>query len=212
MKMTKQLAFYFNSSICTGCKACAIACKDRSDLPVGVNWRRVYQYEGGNWIHNPTNASLLIPNNVYVYSISISCMHCQDPACVNVCPTTAMYKRDDGVVLVDANKCIGCRYCEWACPYGAPQFSQEKGVMTKCDFCQDLQAQGQNPVCVDACVMRAIEFGDLEELRAKYGDIQAVDPLPDPNITKPSFEMTPHKNSQPVGSGNGKIATLSEEV
>ena len=84
--------------------------------------------------------------------------------------------------------------------------------MTKCDFCQDLQAHGQNPVCVDACVMRALDFGELDELRAKYGDIQAVDPLPQSEITQPSFVMTPHKNSQPVGSGNGKILNLPEEI
>lgn len=210
--MAKQLGFYFDSSACTGCKACAIACKDRSSLPVGVNWRHITDYGGGGWVPDPNHHELWISNSVYVYSLSTSCMHCQEPACVNVCPTTAMHKREDGIVLVDADKCIGCRYCEWACPYGAPQFSEEKGVMTKCDFCQDLQAKGENPACVDACPMRALEFGDLDELRAKYGDLQAVDPLPDPEITKPSFVMTPHKNAQPVGSGNGKILTVTVEV
>ena len=210
--MAKQLGFYFDSSACTGCKACAIACKDRSSLPVGTNWRHITDYGGGGWVPDPNHPDLLIANNIYVYSLSTSCMHCEDPACVNVCPTTAMYKRDDGIVLVDASKCIGCRYCEWACPFGAPQFSEEKGVMTKCDFCQDLQAQGLDPACVDACPMRALEFGELDELRAKHGDVQAVDPLPDPNITHPSFVMTPHKNSQPVGAGNGKILTVSGKV
>jgi anaerobic dimethyl sulfoxide reductase subunit B (iron-sulfur subunit) len=210
--MAKQLGFYFDSSACTGCKACAIACKDRSSLPIGTNWRHITDYGGGNWVPDPNHPDLLISNNVFSYSLSTSCMHCQNPACVNVCPTTAMYKRDDGVVLVDASKCIGCRYCEWACPYGAPQFSQDKGVMTKCDFCQDLQAQGLNPACVDACPMRALEFGELDELTAKHGTLQAVAPLPAPNITNPSFVMTPQKNAQPVGSSNGKILTVAEEV
>jgi anaerobic dimethyl sulfoxide reductase subunit B (iron-sulfur subunit) len=115
-------------------------------------------------------------------------------------------------VLLDATKCIGCRYCEWSCPYGAPQFDEAAGVMTKCDFCQDLQAAGGNPACVDACVMRALEFGDLEELRAKYGDLASVEPLPQANITHPAFVMTPHKNSQPSGAGNGKLINLPEEV
>lgn len=84
--------------------------------------------------------------------------------------------------------------------------------MTKCDFCQDLQAQGQNPACVDACVMRALDFGELDELRAKYGDVQAIAPLPDTSITEPSFVMTPHKNSQPVGSNNGVILAVTEEA
>jgi anaerobic dimethyl sulfoxide reductase subunit B (iron-sulfur subunit) len=210
--MAKQKAFYLNANICSGCKACMTACKDKNDLPVDINYRRVTEYGGGSWVPDPNHPNLWIPNNVYTYAMSTACMHCQDPACVNVCPTTAMHKRDDGIVLVDASKCIGCRYCEWACPYGAPQFSQEKGVMTKCTFCEDLLAQGQNPVCVDACVNRALEFGELDDLRAKYGDVQAMAPLPDPSITKPSFVMTPHRHAQPVGSDNGKILTVSEEV
>ena len=150
--MAKQKAFYLNANNCSGCKACMTACKDKNDLPVGINYRQVTEYGGGSWVPDPDHPDLLVPNNVYTYSMSTACMHCEDPACVNVCPTTAMYKREDGIVLVDASKCIGCRYCEWACPYGAPQFNEEKGVMTKCDFCQDLQAQGLDPACVDACL------------------------------------------------------------
>lgn len=82
--------------------------------------------------------------------------------------------------------------------------------MTKCDFCQDLQAQGQNPVCVDACVMRVLGFGELEDLRAKYGIEDAVEPLPPANITHPSVVITPHKDAQASGQGTGKILTLEE--
>ena len=78
--------------------------------------------------------------------------------------------------------------------------------MTKCNFCQDLQANGQNPACVDACVMRAIEFGDLQELRAKYGDVNAVAPLPSADLTHPALVITPNKKAQPSGAGTGKIA------
>ncbi len=109
-------------------------------------------------------------------------MHCQDPVCVNVCPTTAMSKDENGIVSVDADKCIGCRYCEWACPYGAPQFNEAAGVMTKCNMCQDLVAEGGNPACVDACPMRALEFGDIEELQAKYGTLDGIAPLPSGEI------------------------------
>jgi anaerobic dimethyl sulfoxide reductase subunit B (iron-sulfur subunit) len=209
--MAKQLAFYFDASACTGCKACAVACKDRSSLPVGVNWRRVYQYEGGGWNANPAYMGLPNANNVYVYSLSVSCMHCQDAKCVEICPAGAMTKNADGIVVVDRDKCIGCRYCEWACPYGAPQFNETAGVMTKCDFCQDLLAQGQNPVCVDACVMRAIEFGELNDLRAKHGVVNASEPLPDGHYTNPSFVMTPHRHAQVAGAGNGQILALPEE-
>ncbi|WKZ37376.1 MAG: dimethylsulfoxide reductase subunit B [Anaerolineales bacterium] len=208
--MEKQLAFYFDASACTGCKACAIACKDRSDLPVGINWRKVYQYEGGGWVSHPENKDLLIPSNLFVYSVSTACMHCEKPICMEVCPATAITKREDGVVLIDNTKCIGCRYCEWACPYGAVQFNEEKGYMTKCDFCQDLQAKGQKPVCVDACVMRVLDVGELDELRAKYGNVSAIEPLPTSDLTEPAVVITPHKHAQTSGSGTGHILSVEE--
>jgi anaerobic dimethyl sulfoxide reductase subunit B (iron-sulfur subunit) len=209
--MAKQLGFYFNGSACSGCKACVIACKDRSDLPVGVNWRRVFQYGGGSWNPDPLHPELWQPNNMFVYSVSVACNHCEDPICAEVCPTAAITKREDGIVLIDANACIGCRYCEWACPYGAPQFNEEKGFMTKCDFCHDLQDQGQNPVCVDACVMRALDFGDVDELRAKYGTEVEIEPLPSAEITHPSLVITPHRNAQASGVGTGEILGLPQE-
>jgi anaerobic dimethyl sulfoxide reductase subunit B (iron-sulfur subunit) len=210
--MTKQMAFYFNASICSGCKACMTSCKDKNSLPVGVNWRRVTEYGGGTWVPDPLNPGVMVPNNVFAYAISTACMHCQNPLCVEVCPTQAMYKRADGIVLIDAQKCVGCRYCQWACPYGAPSFNDTAGVMTKCNFCADLQDQGLNPACVDACVMRALEFGELDELRAKYGDHNEMAPLPSADITNPSFVMTLHRNAQPVNSQNGEIIALPEEV
>lgn len=209
--MAKQLAFYFDSSACANCKACQIACQDKNNLPSDLRWRRVVQYAGGTWTPSPHHQGVIVPN-IFSYSISLSCMHCQNPACVEVCPTTAMSKRDDGVVLVDEDKCIGCRYCEWACPYGAPVFDQSRGVITKCTFCEDLLAQGQNPACVDACVMRAIHFGELEELRKQFGSVSAVAPLPSPDITHPSFVLTPHPESQPVDSKAGRLLNLPEEV
>ncbi len=207
--MGKQLAFHFNASACADCKACQIACQDKNNLPASMLWRRVIQYEGGNWVRQ---GNTMHPSGVFSYSVSISCMHCQNPACVQVCPAGAATKREDGVVLIDQTKCIGCRYCEWACPYGAVHFNEAKGVMTKCTFCEDLLAQGQNPACVDACVMRAIEFGELDDLRAKYGDTNAIEPLPEASITNPSIVITPHKNAQASGTGTGKISNLPEEV
>ncbi len=207
--MAKQLAFYFDASACGDCKVCQVACKDKNDLPLGVRWRRVYQYSGGGWV---SVDDVLVPNNVFSYSISISCMHCENPACVEVCPTQAMQKGENGVVTIDENLCVGCRYCEWACPYAAPQYNEARGVMTKCNFCQDLLAKGQNPACVDACVMRALDFGELEELRAKYGDEASIEPLPSAEMTKPAFVMTPHKHSQKSGHGTGRMITLPDEV
>lgn len=206
--MAKQLAFYFDSTACTGCKACQIACKDKNDLPVENNYRRVLLYGGGGWT---PQGDFMFANNVFAYALSIACMHCEKPICAEVCPVGAITKRDDGVVLINQDLCIGCRYCEWSCPYGAPQFHEAKGVMTKCDFCVDLQAQGENPACVDACVMRCLDWGELDELRQKYGDIQAVEPLPDDELTAPAFVMTPHKHAQFVGHGTGRILGIRTE-
>lgn len=205
--MAKQLAFHVDISACTGCKACQVACKDKNQLPIGVNWRKVYQYEGGEWSnHN----GFYQPGNVFAYFVSTACQHCQDAPCIEVCPAAAISKRSDGIVLIDDNRCIGCRYCEWACPYGAPQFDQERKVMTKCNMCYDLIDKGEKPACVDGCPYRALEIGDLEELQAKYGTFAAPAPLPDPNITHPSVVFTPSKMTKSYQDVSGKIMNLEE--
>ena len=210
--MGKQLGFYLNTSICTGCKACQIACKDKNDLPLGTLWRRIVKYGGGSWQPSATNKYLAVPNNIYAYSLSLSCMHCEKAPCVEVCPTGAMTKRADGVVLINQDQCVGCRYCEWACPYGAPQFDERKGVMSKCTFCEDSLAKGENPACVDSCPARALEFGELSELRAKYGTANAIEPLPQANLTSPAVVITPHRHAQVSGKGTGHILDLVQEV
>lgn len=206
--MAKQLGFYVDISRCTGCKACQIACKDKNDLPIGIRWRRVFQYEGGEWLMGEDGN--WFPSNVYAYFVSSACAHCEDPICMQACPTTAIFKRDDGIVLIDEDKCIGCRYCEWACPYGAPQFNESAGVMTKCNMCYDLVDQGQNPACVEACPYRAIEFGPLDELEQKHGDFRAPAPLPDPSITKPSAIYNPNRVTKTSKSADGKLMNLEE--
>lgn len=196
--MANQYGFYFNANQCTGCKACQVACKDKWDLEVGVTWRRVAEFNGGEWT---VNADGTFTQSISTYYTSVACNHCENPACVEVCPTTAMHKRDDGIVVIDQDACIGCRYCEWACPYGAPQFSAELGVMTKCNLCYDAVEAGDKPACVGACPSRALEFGELEELRAKYGSTNEIAPLPSAEITHPSLVITPHRNAAPVGAG-----------
>jgi len=207
--MAKQLGFYFDSDACVGCKACQIACKDKNHLPVGVIWRRVVEYGGGSWMQRD---GVLEPQGVFGYFISISCNHCENPLCMDVCPAKAIYKNEDGMVLIDDDLCIGCRYCEWACPYGAPQFNEEAGVMTKCNFCYDLIAEGEEPACVSACPLRVLEFGELEDLRAKYGDEVEIEPLPPKHITEPALVLGPHRHSQATGSGTGRILNLEGEI
>lgn len=208
--MGKQLAFYFDASACNGCKACVIACKSKNQLPVGVNWRRVHQYGGGGWTPDPDEPTLIRPNGIFAYSMSISCMHCARPACMEACPAGGITKRPDGVVVMDSSRCVGCRYCEWACPYGAPQFDQKTGVASKCNMCIDLIEQGQKPYCVAACVMRALDVGELDELRARYGDVDAIEPLPRADITSPSIVVTPHRHAQASGAGTGRVLDLEE--
>ncbi len=205
--MAKQLGFYVDIEKCAGCKACQVACKDKNNLPTGVRWRRVFQYEGGEWV--PSDEQM-VPSDVYAYFVSSACMHCQNPLCVQVCPAGAMSKREDGIVLIDQDKCIGCRYCSWACPYGAPQFDADKGVMTKCTMCSDLVDQGQNPACVDSCPYRAMEFGELSQLQAKHGNFNAPAPLPDPNITRPSVVYNPNRVTKPTGDTSGHLMNLEE--
>jgi anaerobic dimethyl sulfoxide reductase subunit B (iron-sulfur subunit) len=206
--MAKQYAFYFDANSCIDCKACQVACQDKNDLPGNVIWRRVIEYGGGDWVMQD---NVMVPNGIFTYALSTSCMHCQDPICVHVCPSGAMTKRDDGIVLVNEDICLGCRYCEWACPYAAPAYRSDLGVMTKCTFCEDLLAVGENPACVDACVTRALDFGELSDLRAKYGDVDEMAPLPDAKFTSPSFVLTPYRASQETGSRVGKIIDLAEE-
>jgi anaerobic dimethyl sulfoxide reductase subunit B (iron-sulfur subunit) len=203
--MAKQIAFFFDASACTGCKGCQVACKEKNDNPIGVNYRRVLSIVGGSW--NPHNIykNILVPNNIFAYSVSVACMHCQKPICVEVCPTGAMDKNTDGIVSVDKNKCIGCRLCQQSCPYGAPQFNEELGIMTKCNLCEDLIAIGEKPACVDACPMRALDIGELSELQAKYGTLDGIEPLPDPILTQPAVVITPHRHSVLSGQGTGKI-------
>jgi anaerobic dimethyl sulfoxide reductase subunit B len=203
--MSKQLAFYFNQSVCTGCKACQIACKDKNNNPIGVNFRRVVQYGGGGWTPHPTVKGIMVPSSIYNYHVSIACMHCAAPICVEVCPSGAMSKSSDGIVSVNEDYCLGCRLCAQACPYGAPQFNPAKGVMTKCNLCADLIATGEGPQCVAACPMRALEVGELSELQAKYGTVNATEPLPVASLTAPSIVITPHRNARVSGQGTGKV-------
>ncbi len=205
--MLKRPAFYLDTTACTGCKTCMIACIDKHDLPSGVHFRRVSEYTGGDWVRTATGA---YEQNVFTYYLSIACNHCENPICVRSCPTTAMHKGPDGIVSVDHNKCVGCRYCEWGCPYSAPQFNEKLGKMTKCDFCRDYLEKGMDPACVSACPTRALHYGELDELVAKYGEAQLLAPLPDPSITQPNLLVKPNRNAKPAGSKAGKISNPEE--
>lgn len=171
-----QKGFYFDMTTCIGCRTCQIACKDKNGLKVGTLFRQVKAFETGAY---PKPG---------VYHFSSTCNHCENPKCVEGCPTGAMHKLEDGIVAHNKDRCIGCRYCIWNCPYSVPQFIEELGKVGKCDFCKDLIDQGENPVCVDACPMRAIQWGELDDLKAKYGSVSTSDLpiLPLSSVTNPS--------------------------
>ena len=171
-----KLGFYYNMSACIGCRTCQLACKDRNNLPVGVLYRQVRDYEVGEF-PNPGS-----------YHYASTCNHCEHPQCVENCPSEAIYISEEGTVQYDKSKCIGCQYCVDACPYGVPQFIEEEGVIGKCDACAPIRGAGEKPVCVAACLMRCLDFGDLDELREKYGDdlVSEIAPLPSASLTTPS--------------------------
>lgn len=188
--MAGQLGFYFQQERCIGCFTCQIACKDKNDLAVGQNFRRVNEFTGGGY----RQAGKGLVNDVYAYWLSISCNHCAAPACVERCPTGAMKKRSDGIVFIDQTKCIGCRRCVISCPYGAPQYDPQIGKTGKCDLCKDLIAKGEKPVCVAGCPMRVLDYGKVDELKKKYQGVAQVKGMPEPK-TKPSLLITPHRSA-----------------
>jgi Fe-S-cluster-containing dehydrogenase component len=171
----KKLGLVIDLDICVGCHACATSCKewnaqgysapltDRDPYgpePIGPWLNRVHSYE----VSDDTSAS----GETHIVHFPRSCLHCEDAACVTVCPTGASYKRaEDGIVLVDPETCIGCKLCSWACPYGAREYDYDDGVMKKCTLCIDriynenLAPEDRQPACVRACPTGARHFGDL---------------------------------------------------
>lgn len=190
-KNIKQYAFFFDANACSGCKACEMACRDKHNLYKGIRWRRVYEIAGGGW--NIENKVMY--HNLVAYNLSMSCNHCADPACIHACPTKAMQKREDGIVFIDPDLCMGCKYCSWACPYDAPQYNYKTGLMTKCDFCMDYIDEGKPPSCVAACPMRVLDFGEMEELSKKYPD-RHVYPLPEETLTRPALVVKNHTSAK----------------
>jgi anaerobic dimethyl sulfoxide reductase subunit B (iron-sulfur subunit) len=205
--MMKRPAFHIDLSTCIGCKTCMVACKDKNDLPDGIKWRRVSEYAGGSW---KKAADGTFTQDVFAYYTSVGCNHCEDPACLKVCPTGAITKNASGIVLIDQKKCNGCKNCVMACPYQAPQFNAALKKASKCDLCQDLLADGKPPACVAACVTRALNFGEYDELKKRFGEASHVAPLPDPSITKPNLLVKPGRTAKPIGSKAGAVVNPEE--
>lgn len=223
----KKLGLVIDLDICVGCHACAVACKQWNDggqfgplpdenpygkEPRGVWFNRVHSYEVEPTLENKPAMTVHFPR---------SCLHCETPDCVTVCPTGASYKRtEDGIVLVDEDKCIGCQLCAWACPYGAREFSEQHGIMQKCTLCVDriynetLEEIDRQPACVMACPTRARHFGDLGDANSAISklvtDRGGYDLMPELGY-KPVNKYLPPRERRD-GCSSKPVAVLEKKV
>ena len=147
-----RYAMVMDTRRCIGCHSCTVACKVNNELPLDM-------------IYNPvtTIGPTGVFPNVKMVHLPLICMHCEDTPCVACCPTGASQQRDDGIVWVDPDKCVGCKACVMACPYGARIPNHDLGIVQKCDFCMDRVDAGEEPYCVKTCHQRARIFGDLDD-------------------------------------------------
>ncbi|MCL5039846.1 MAG: 4Fe-4S dicluster domain-containing protein [Firmicutes bacterium] len=136
---------------CVGCQACTVACQQQWGLEPEQRFTKVESVEYGQF------------PQVSRRFVTTQCMHCDNPPCQEVCPTGATYKRQDGIVVIDEDKCVGCQYCLTACPYGARTYNEKRSIVQKCSFCAVRLGAGQEPACVNTCLGQARIFGDLDD-------------------------------------------------
>ncbi len=163
---------------CVGCHACSISCRSENEVPLGHHRSWVEYIEKGTF---PNVSQNFLPR---------LCNQCSAPQCVSVCPTGATYKRpEDGIVVVDKDICIGCKYCLLACPYDARFLNPVTGTADKCDFCQHRLAQGLEPACVSTCFNRARIFGDLNDPGSEISRLIATNPV---TVLRPEMGTKPN--------------------
>jgi DMSO reductase iron-sulfur subunit len=185
-----QKAFHLELDLCTGCNACAIACEIENEIEDGMSWRRVQTFNEARIPELPQ------------FHLSLACNHCLDAPCEENCPALA-YDKDPvtGAVTIDPERCIGCKYCSWACPYDAPQFSPSQGIMQKCTFCSHRLAADLSPACTTSCPTGALRFGDFEPERT---------PAPVPGFYRdhiePAIHIKPLRRFGPPAFAGGHVA------
>jgi Fe-S-cluster-containing dehydrogenase component len=146
-----RFGFAIDNRVCIGCHACTVACKSEHSVPIGVNRTWVKYIEKGTF-----------PNTRRSFSVQ-RCNHCDDAPCVEICPVTSLYRRPDGIVDFDFDRCIGCKACMQACPYDALYLDPETLTAAKCNYCTHRVDQGYEPACVVVCPVEAIVSGDLDD-------------------------------------------------
>lgn len=176
MAHADDFAIYYDSSLCIGCKACQVACKQWNQLPSPMldedyDFSGGYTYppdrDGDNYLLMRFDEREGGPKGVEWLIHRDSCHHCTDAGCVKACPSGACHHEDNGVVVIDPEVCIGCTFCELGCPYHVPRFNERKGIETKCWLCHDRLMSGGEPACVKVCFPDALDFGRWEDMVAK---------------------------------------------
>jgi formate dehydrogenase iron-sulfur subunit len=219
-----RMGFFTDTSICIGCKACEVACKEWNGVPEdGLNWTgfshdNTEGLSADSWRHvmfieQRTPIGLHKPNfqraeqdDFRWLMASDVCKHCTHAACLDVCPTGAIFRTEFGTVVVQADVCNGCGYCVPACPYGVLDKREEDGRIFKCTLCYDRLEVGQEPACAKACPTNSIQFGALEELRERAG--RRVEALHEAGV--PEARLYGHDPRDGVG-GDGAFFLLLDE-
>lgn len=175
MAKAKEVAILFDSSHCTGCKGCQVACKQWNMLPspMGLNENKFTgSYQSPMDLNGNTRLIMTFDekesgNKFQPLNFAIgrrSCYHCTDAACVEICSSGALYHKENGVVAFDTDKCNGCTYCQSACPFDVPRFRKTDSRIDKCTLCFDRLEEGGVPACVKTCQPEALKFGPREEM------------------------------------------------
>jgi formate dehydrogenase iron-sulfur subunit len=170
-----RMGFFTDTSVCIGCKACEVACKEWNQIPEdGLNWTGMsHDNTGGlgadSWRHVSFVEQLRGEDFRWLMSSDV-CKHCTHAACLDVCPTGAIFRTEFGTVVVQEDVCNGCGYCVPACPYGVLDKREDDGRIFKCTLCYDRLDVGQEPACAKACPTDSIQFGELDVLRGRAGE------------------------------------------
>ncbi|MFV1963253.1 MAG: 4Fe-4S dicluster domain-containing protein, partial [Acidimicrobiia bacterium] len=165
MDRVLKYGFVIDQDVCIGCHACTVACKTEHEVPLGVNRTWVKYIEKGTW-----------PDTRRFFSV-LRCNHCTDAPCVAICPTKALFKRDDGIVDFDTGLCIGCKSCMQACPYDALYIDPLENTAQKCNYCAHRVDVGLQPACVIVCPEQAIIAGDIDDPTTQIGRMVATEKL-----------------------------------